>query len=121
MKNNLKLEEIRQRADAATAGPWLPNNDINYDQGKAKIIWGPKGPGCGSIAEVRVDYPNTPRENDCIFIANARQDVPWLISEIDRLNSGIDSIIYDLRNEDITNPHVVEQITENLVAVLNGK
>ncbi|WP_437131849.1 hypothetical protein [Bacillus atrophaeus] len=48
-------------------------------------------------------------------------DVPWLISEIDRLNSGIDSVIYDLRNEDINDPHVVEQITENLVAVLNGK
>ncbi|MED1173670.1 hypothetical protein [Bacillus inaquosorum] len=48
-------------------------------------------------------------------------DVPWLISEIDRLNSGIDSVIYDLRNEDITDPHVVDQITQNLVAVLNGK
>ncbi|MGM0747113.1 hypothetical protein C6W24_00135 [Bacillus atrophaeus] len=48
-------------------------------------------------------------------------DVPWLISEIDRLNSGIDSVIYDLRNEDINDPHVVDQITQNLVAVLNGK
>jgi len=47
--------------------------------------------------------------------------VPWLISEIDRLNSGIDSVIYDLRNEDITDPHVVDSITQNLVAVLNGK
>ncbi|WHM19854.1 hypothetical protein QL281_13120 [Bacillus subtilis] len=48
-------------------------------------------------------------------------DVPWLISEIDRLNSGIDSVIYDLRNEDITDPHVVDSITQNLVAVLNSK
>ncbi|CAF1719958.1 hypothetical protein NRS6092_00330 [Bacillus subtilis] len=48
-------------------------------------------------------------------------DVPWLITEIDRLNSGIDSVIYDLRNEDITDPHVVDSITQNLVAVLNGK
>ncbi|MCY9443344.1 hypothetical protein MOF48_15950 [Bacillus spizizenii] len=48
-------------------------------------------------------------------------DVPWLISEIDRLNSGIDSVIYDLRNEDITDPHVVDSITQNLVTVLNGK
>ncbi|MCY8324279.1 hypothetical protein MOC77_05410 [Bacillus spizizenii] len=48
-------------------------------------------------------------------------DVPWLISEIDRLNSGIDSVIYDLRNEDITDPQVVDSITQNLVAVLNGK
>ncbi|QOZ92921.1 hypothetical protein EU243_15160 [Bacillus velezensis] len=47
-------------------------------------------------------------------------DVPWLISEIDRLNSGIDSVIYDLRNEDITDPHVVDSITQNLVAVLKG-
>lgn len=47
-------------------------------------------------------------------------DVPWLISVIDRLNSGIDSVIYDLRNEDITDPHVVDSITQNLVAVLKG-
>ncbi|MDK7626367.1 MULTISPECIES: hypothetical protein [Bacillus] len=117
----MKLEEIRQRVAAATAGPWSPNSDINYDRGKARLIWGPKGPGYGSIAAVQVDYPNIPRENDCIFIANARQDIPWLISEIDRLNSGIDSVLYDLRNEDITDPNVVESIAENLVAVLNGK
>lgn len=48
-------------------------------------------------------------------------DVPWLISEIDRLNSGIDSVIYDLRNADISDQHVLDQITQNLVTVLNGK
>ncbi|QXJ50129.1 hypothetical protein KIV12_13235 [Bacillus altitudinis] len=48
-------------------------------------------------------------------------DVPWLISEIDRLNSGIDSVIYDLRNEDTTDPYVLDQVTQNLVTVLNGK
>lgn len=47
-------------------------------------------------------------------------DVPWLISEIDRLNSGIDSVIYDLQNED-TDPLVLDQVTQNLVTVLNGK
>ncbi|QII23038.1 hypothetical protein G3M80_13365 [Bacillus altitudinis] len=48
-------------------------------------------------------------------------DVPWLISEIDRLNSGIDSIIYDLRNEDTSDPYVLDQVIQNLVTVLNGK
>ncbi|WP_282068752.1 hypothetical protein [Bacillus pumilus] len=48
-------------------------------------------------------------------------DVPWLISEIDRLNSGIDSAIYDLRNEDTSDPHVLDQVVQNLVTVLNGK
>ncbi|MBU8727814.1 MULTISPECIES: hypothetical protein [Bacillus] len=48
-------------------------------------------------------------------------DVPWLISEIDRLNSGIDSVIYDLRNEDTSDPYVLDQVTQNLVTVLNGK
>ncbi|PRS61095.1 hypothetical protein C6344_04130 [Bacillus sp. GBSW19] len=48
-------------------------------------------------------------------------DVPWLISEIDRLNSGIDNVIYDLRNEDTTDPYVLDQVTQNLVTVLNGK
>ncbi|MBF8238890.1 hypothetical protein I1A23_06635 [Bacillus subtilis] len=104
----MKLEEIRQRADAATEGPWRigkqsPNGLNNI----------------GTIGGLLT--AQTTDEDDAIYIAHARQDIPWLISEIDRLNSGIDSVLYDLRNEDITNPHVVEQITENLVAVLNGK
>jgi len=48
-------------------------------------------------------------------------DVSWLISEIDRLNSGIDSVIYDLRNEDTSDPYVLDQVIQNLVTVLNGK
>ncbi|MGJ5636377.1 hypothetical protein ACSBQ0_06870 [Bacillus altitudinis] len=48
-------------------------------------------------------------------------DVLWLISEIDRLNSGIDSVIYDLQNEDTSDPLVLDQVTQNLVTVLNGK
>ncbi len=48
-------------------------------------------------------------------------DIPWLISEIDRLNSGIDSVIYDLRNEDTIDPYVLDQVIQNLVTVLNGK
>ncbi|GJI58738.1 hypothetical protein BATMR_17660 [Bacillus altitudinis] len=48
-------------------------------------------------------------------------DVPWLISEIDRLNSGIDSVIYDLRNEDTSDPYVLDQVIQNLVTVLYGK
>ncbi|MGR7976555.1 hypothetical protein [Bacillus velezensis] len=104
----MKLEEIRQRADAATEGPWRigkqsPNGLNNI----------------GTIGGLLT--AQTTDEDDAKYIAHARQDIPWLISEIDRLNSGIDSVLYDLRNEDITNPHVVEQITENLVSVLNGK
>ncbi|AKF31577.1 MULTISPECIES: hypothetical protein [Bacillus] len=104
----MKLEEIRQRADAATEGPWRigkqsPNGLNNI----------------GTIGGLLT--AQTTNEDDAKYIAHARQDIPWLISEIDRLNSGIDSVLYDLRNEDITNPHIVEQITENLVAVLNGK
>ncbi|WEZ14159.1 hypothetical protein P5622_10235 [Bacillus subtilis] len=104
----MKLEEIRQRADAATEGPWRigkqsPNGLNNI----------------GTIGGLLT--AQTTDEDDAKYIAHARQDIPWLISEIDRLNSGIDSVLYDLRNEDITNPHVVEQITENLIAVLNGK
>ncbi|HCO80149.1 hypothetical protein [Bacillus sp. (in: firmicutes)] len=48
-------------------------------------------------------------------------DVPWLISEIDRLNSGIDSVICDFRNEDTNDPYVLDQVIQNLVTVLNGK
>ncbi len=107
MKNNLKLEEIRKRVNAATDEPWKIID--------GRFIASRDGMFLGDLVS-RVH-----KARDCDFIANVREDVPWLISEIDRLNSGIDSVLYDLRNEDITNPHVVEQITENLVAVLNGK
>ena len=60
-------------------------------------------------------------KKDAEFIVNAHQDVSWLISEIDRLNSGIDSVIYDLRNEDTNDPYVLDQVIQNLVTVLNGK
>ncbi|MDQ8092125.1 hypothetical protein [Bacillus amyloliquefaciens] len=104
----MKLEGIRQRADAATEGPWRIGKQS--PNGLSNI---------GTIGGLLT--AQTTNEDDAKYIAHARQDIPWLISEIDRLNSGIDSVLYDLRNEDITNPHVVEQITENLVAVLNGK
>ncbi|MBF8201655.1 hypothetical protein [Bacillus subtilis] len=104
----MKLEEIRQRADAATEGPWRTGKQSPNGLNNIGTIGG-------------LLTAQTTDEDDAKYIAHARQDIPWLISEIDRLNSGIDSVLYDLRNEDITNPHVVEQITENLVAVLNGK
>ncbi|MFJ9204105.1 hypothetical protein ACIROP_04455 [Bacillus velezensis] len=104
----MKLEEIRQRADAATEGPWRIGKQSSNGLNNIGTIGG-------------LLTAQTTNEDDAKYIAHARQDIPWLISEIDRLNSGIDSVLYDLRNEDITNPHVVEQITENLVAVLNGK
>ncbi|PCK21866.1 hypothetical protein CEY02_06540 [Bacillus pumilus] len=105
----MKLEEIRQRADAATEGEWCEgyNHYVLIDNFK------------GSYQTFSV--ATCTRKEDTEFIAHARQDIPWLISEIDRLNSGIDSVIYDLRNEDTNDPYVLDQVIQNLVTVLNGK
>ncbi|GLJ03540.1 hypothetical protein LNK20_11500 [Bacillus safensis] len=104
----MRLEEIRQRADAATEGPW--------EIGKQS----PNGlNNIGTIGGLLT--AQTTNEDNAKYIAHARQDIPWLISEIDRLNSGIDSVIYDLRNEDTNDPYVLDQVIQNLVTVLNGK
>ena len=57
-----RLEEIGSRADAASPGPWEPREDISGWW----LISGSSG-----------------TEQDARFIANAREDVPWLLSRLE--------------------------------------
>ena len=86
-----RLTEIRARADAATEGPW-------------SFVW------CHSSGMVaKGDYPphditsrdlgpfewladGDDSDEDCKFIAHARTDIPYLLSEIDRLRGEIGAV-----------------------------
>lgn len=66
-----ELQAIKERAEKATAGPW-----IKYDEHGRWICNYPMWDYIGEIKE----------EADYNFIANVRDDVPKLIAEIDSLN-----------------------------------
>lgn len=73
-----ELTEIRARAEAATPGPWI------YKNGEVENADG----GGGAWIFHDGDYPGT---GD--FIAHARNDVPALVDEVERLREALKRII----------------------------
>jgi hypothetical protein len=79
------LEEIQKRCEAATIPPWIASVEGRDHPlgGDTVILRGPKREGAdlylvgGTIA----DYD---------FVAHARQDIPLLLDEIERLRKVID-------------------------------
>ena len=78
-----RLAEIRARVDAATPGPW--NADDKGGVGKAEVT-----------GEDRQGYPIWDLMHvadaspvDAELIAHARTDIPYLLSEIDRLRGHV--------------------------------
>jgi len=64
-----RLNEIKERAAAATAGEWILGKDKDH-------IY--------QTAHVTRDIWNIPRnEADLVFIAHAREDVPWLVEAVE--------------------------------------
>ena len=66
-----RLTEIRARADAATPGPWTVTDDGALSSGVP---------------------PSSPVANG-EFIAHARDDVPWLLGEIERLKAEVAMLV----------------------------
>lgn len=84
-----ELRAIRERCDAATPGPWefaawntLPNG---YLYGPAPIhAHEPIPPGL-----YKCTPPVSLRGEDALFVAHARQDVPALLAEVERLKHAV--------------------------------
>ena len=74
----LNIEEIKARTEKASRGPWnwQQNRHPNCDGTPWGWIKGPAGNMCWSGAQSRVDAD---------FIAHAREDIPVLLAEIERL------------------------------------
>ena len=73
-----KLDEIRQRTEAATPGPWavkVKGNAVESHQ----VMSSGNGPVCSAIS---------PKTKNAQFIAHSREDIPYLLSEVDRLEKG---------------------------------
>ena len=78
-----RLTEIRQRAEAATPGPW---NLITMGRdGDGDDEWGWI---MGANKNWRWDDGDGPQSRaNADFIAHSRDDIPYLLSEVDRLNA----------------------------------
>lgn len=73
------LEAIKRRAEAATPGPWGAGANLS-DGGDEYDVFGPnpkKGPAF---------IANYAKKQDAKFIAHAREDVPALVAEVERLS-----------------------------------
>ena len=85
---DLDLAAIRQRVEKATEGPW--NTGFDYEKNDPIVL----APG---YIEHTIDYPLTEvglehGKADAEFIAHAREDIPALLDEIDRLNVTIQRV-----------------------------
>ncbi len=94
MLTNTEIEAIRKRAEEATEGPW--------------IIEESRYGGYYNAGNPKYDYSACiSPENDIEFIANAREDIPKLLSEIERLRDELSFIL----NVDMTkNAHDAEHV-----------
>ncbi len=75
-----RLDEIKARCDAATEGPWSAKGGFTSD---------PMIEVYGQTVFINPDLDGDPIQPevwaDVEFIAAAREDVPWLVSEVERL------------------------------------
>lgn len=106
-----RLAEIRERAEAATPGPWGTYFDhVVYDV-VADLQPNSSGYSCRrQIAELRdepIDNDPAHRDwtaeedatqifHDATFITRARNDVPALLAEVERLTAELDKLAHEL-------------------------
>ena len=79
-----RIEEIRERTAKATKGPWVVRRMNKF--GKEYAISEIPGLGFRDNGTTSYDYLNSA---DHAFIAHCREDVPFLLSEVERLETEV--------------------------------
>lgn len=84
--NVKELAEIKARAEAATPGPWSDRYVIGDEGGgpKHRVTFRLLS---GLTGDITGHCRRTP---DAAFIAHAREDVPALVAEVERLRAALD-------------------------------
>lgn len=79
-----ELAAIKARCAAATPGPWVADsgNEVSAEFGKFMVDL------CLCYTPRCFDHPATAEDNS-MFIAHARTDVPALVAEVERLRSDV--------------------------------
>jgi hypothetical protein len=89
--NPVDIEAIRERANAATKGPWETAHNDTYVGGS--VIDGDWDWIIGDLqidsGQDQEDYRGKRIKENCIFVAHARQDIPALCDEIESLRERV--------------------------------
>lgn len=101
-----ELDVIRKRAEAATPGPWAQINGINvFTELGATNLHGVTADhndgwcvadtsvGLTTVDGELIEMERSEQFDNATFIANARQDVPALLDEIEYLNGVIGTLV----------------------------
>lgn len=86
MLTNAEIEAIRERAEKATQGRWYyeVDGDLYSDKTRDRVMY--PYMSSESIPYIKIS------ESDATFIAYARQDIPKLLAEIERLREEIEGM-----------------------------
>ncbi len=80
---NDKLQEIKDRIDRTTSGPWW------YDSYSTVFS------GSGENTDIVCWVPQRERSADADFIAHAPSDIKALVTKVERLSNELDEIRWD--------------------------
>ncbi len=114
--SDLDLDAIRARADAATPGPWdceRPNQAYRIYELSSQS---PQG-----LNETLAEISGYNASDDSEFIAHAREDVPALVAEVDRLRGIVSDILRVLSWEPDPCPVHPEDDSPDYVTVFGWK
>lgn len=86
-----RMKEIKEREQAATAGPWVA--DINI-YGKGKLVccrngFLPKGDKVAEVLELLAGLDSDSAMANALFIAHARADIPYLVARVEELEAAL--------------------------------
>src|SRR5690625_5427735 len=90
---NEELSEIRERAEKATEGKWYYeiDGDLYSEKARERVMY-------PYLTAESIPYIKVSKE-DAAFIAHAREDIPKLLAEVDRLNKIIEECGKDLGSD----------------------
>lgn len=74
-----RITQVQARVAAATAGPWHPSIEGKHHESGSSCILQPTG---------GIDLDGA-SDGDIEFMAHARQDIPYLLTELERLQEVI--------------------------------
>ena len=83
-----RLAEIKARCDAATEGPWV--RDMHSPDMSGRSGWYIRGPRKLGLRSMVLN--SRMLSGDAEFVEAAREDVPWLVEQVERLTAERDAL-----------------------------
>lgn len=118
-----KLEEIKERLEKSTAGPWKFEKSEKHGTTDCGVFLNPNGLRIMDFGDYEQYYPasgNEPEDPDIQFIENVHSDIEYLLSKLKQAVSGIQEIRKSV-DEYLDIPHYkhIDEQAENILKLLN--